>query len=101
MASPWGPSIGHNELNSISFIIVFFSLQENIPLISVMCNKGMRPRHWSQMGEITGFDITPDSGTTLRKMLKLNLGGHMEQFESISGAATKVSSQTRTVNHRK
>ena len=67
-----------------------FLFQENIPLISVMCNKGMRPRHWAQMGEIVGYDITPDSGTTLRKMVKLNLGGHMEQFDTVSAAATKV-----------
>ena len=35
------------------------------------------------MSEIAGFDITPNSGTTLRKVLKLNLGEHMEQFEGI------------------
>jgi len=56
-----------------------------------MCNQGMRTRHWKDMSEIAGFDLTPDSGSTLRKMLKLNLESYMEQFESISGAATKVS----------
>lgn len=45
------------------------------------------------MSEIAGFDITPDSGSTLRKMLKLNLEPHMEMFEGISGAASKVSSK--------
>lgn len=66
------------------------SLQENIPVISIMCNKGMRTRHWKAMSDIAGFDLTPDSGTTLRKMLKLNLEPYMEQFEGISAAATKV-----------
>ena len=60
-------------------------------MISIMCNQGMRTRHWKDMSEIAGFDLTPDSGSTLRKMLKLNLESYMEQFESISGAATKVS----------
>ncbi len=64
--------------------------KENLPLISVMCNKGMRPRHWVNMSDIVGYEITPDSGTTLRKMLKLNLIPFMEQFENISAAATKV-----------
>ena len=41
------------------------------------------------MSDIAGFDLTPDSGTTLRKMLKLNLEPYMEQFEGISAAATK------------
>ena len=60
-------------------------------MIGVMCNNGMRPRHWTDMSGIVGFDLTPDAGTTLRKMLKLNLDPYMEQFETLSGAATKVS----------
>ena len=59
-------------------------------MISIMCNRGMRPRHWKGMSDIAGFDLTPDAGTTLRKMLKLNLEASMEQFEGISAAATKV-----------
>lgn len=50
----------------------------------------MRPRHWSKMSELMGFDITPNAGTTLRKVLKLEIAPHMEMFEGISAAATKV-----------
>ncbi|KAL5014779.1 hypothetical protein ScPMuIL_009049 [Solemya velum] len=64
--------------------------KDTIPVIAIMCNRGMRPRHWEKMSDIAGFDITPDSGTTLRKVLKLNLESFMEQFEGISAAATKV-----------
>ena len=42
------------------------------------------------MSEIYGDDLTPDAGTTLRKMLKKNLEEHMTEFEAISGAASKV-----------
>jgi len=42
------------------------------------------------MSDIVGFDITPDAGTTLRKMLKLNLTPHIVRFEEVSAAATKV-----------
>ena len=59
-------------------------------MIGIMCNKGMRPRHWEKMSNTAGFDLTPDSGTTLRKVLKLDLGKYMEEFEGISAAATKV-----------
>ena len=62
-----------------------------------MCNKGMRPRHWEKMSNTAGFDLTPDSGTTLRKVLKLNLEQYMEEFEGISAAATKVSNFTVTL----
>lgn len=65
--------------------------QEYIPVIGIMCNRGMRPRHWEKMSATAGFDMTPDSGSTLRKVLKLNLEPYLEEFEGISAAATKVS----------
>lgn len=42
------------------------------------------------MSEIVGFDLTPDSGTTLNKVLKQNLTPYLEEFGSISAAASKV-----------
>jgi len=65
-------------------------LQEYLPLVSVLCNSGMRPRHWVKMSDIVGFDVTPDAGTTLRKMLRLNLYPFLPQFEEVSVGATKV-----------
>jgi len=65
-------------------------VQENIPLISTLCNPGIRARHWVKMSEIYGDDLTPDAGTTLRKVLKKNLDPYMTEFEAISGAASKV-----------
>ena len=65
--------------------------QEHIPVIGCLCNPGIRARHWKQMSDIANFDLTPDSGTTLRKLLKLRLAPYMDQFEVISAAATKVS----------
>jgi len=66
------------------------TMQEYIPVIGILCNPGMRPRHWIRISDIAGFDITPDSGTTLRKMLKLNLDPFINLFEEVSVAASKV-----------
>ncbi|XP_030314514.1 dynein heavy chain 12, axonemal [Calypte anna] len=63
--------------------------KENIPTVTILCNPGMKPRHWQQMSNIVGYDLTPNSGTTLRKVLKQNLAPHMEEFEAISVAASK------------
>lgn len=41
------------------------------------------------MSEIIGFSITPDSGTSLRKMLKVNFEPYLEDLESISAGASK------------
>ncbi|XP_023571560.1 dynein heavy chain 12, axonemal isoform X8 [Octodon degus] len=63
--------------------------KECIPTVSILCNPGMRARHWKQMSEIVGYDLTPDSGTTLRKVLKLNLAPYLDKFEVISAGASK------------
>uniref|UniRef100_A0A2K6PQ33 Dynein axonemal heavy chain 12 n=1 Tax=Rhinopithecus roxellana TaxID=61622 RepID=A0A2K6PQ33_RHIRO len=61
-----------------------------------MCR--MRARHWKQMSEIVGYDLTPDSGTTLRKVLKLNLTPYLEKFEVISAGASKEFSLEKAMN---
>ncbi|KAM9343831.1 dynein axonemal heavy chain 12-like [Pholidichthys leucotaenia] len=63
--------------------------KDHINVVSILCNPGLRARHWNQMSNIVGYDLTPDSGTTLRKVLKQNLTPYLEQFESISAAASK------------
>ncbi|KAJ7406929.1 dynein heavy chain 12, axonemal isoform X7 [Willisornis vidua] len=63
--------------------------KENIPTVTVFCNPGLRDRHWEQMSNIVGYDLTPDAGTTLRKVLKQNLGPYLEQFTTISVGASK------------
>uniref|UniRef100_A0A673A977 Dynein axonemal heavy chain 12 n=1 Tax=Sphaeramia orbicularis TaxID=375764 RepID=A0A673A977_9TELE len=63
--------------------------KEHIPLVSILCNPGIRGRHWDQMSETVGYDLTPDSGTTLRKVLKQDLSLYLEAFETISAAASK------------
>ncbi|KAM4720749.1 dynein axonemal heavy chain 12 [Rhinophrynus dorsalis] len=63
--------------------------KEFIPLVSILCNPGIRTRHWIQMSEVVKYDLTPDSGTTLKKVLKQNLTPYLDQFEQISAAASK------------
>ena len=68
-----------------------------MPLVSILCNTGMRARHWVRMSEIVGFDLTPDTGTTLRKMLKLNLYPYLPEFELVSIGATKVTACSQSL----
>lgn len=51
------------------------------------------------MSDIVGFDLTPDSGTTLRKVLKQNLAPYLEEFDSISAVASKVSNHKKSFFH--
>uniref|UniRef100_A0A3P9PVX0 Dynein axonemal heavy chain 12 n=1 Tax=Poecilia reticulata TaxID=8081 RepID=A0A3P9PVX0_POERE len=63
--------------------------EEYVPIVSVLCNPGIRQRHWDSMSKIVDHDLTPNSGTTLRKVLKQNLAPYLTEFESISAAASK------------
>ncbi|XP_054243607.1 dynein axonemal heavy chain 12 [Indicator indicator] len=63
--------------------------KENIPIVTILCNPGMKSRHWQQMSTIVGYDLTPDSQTTLRKLLKQNLAPYLEELEAISVGASK------------
>ncbi|OXB54864.1 hypothetical protein ASZ78_010638, partial [Callipepla squamata] len=56
--------------------------KEYIPTVKVLCNPGIRTHHWQQMSNIVGYDLTPDTGTTLRKVLKQNLAPYLEEFEA-------------------
>ncbi|XP_074055007.1 dynein axonemal heavy chain 12 isoform X8 [Macrotis lagotis] len=74
------------------------TFKENIPTVTILCNPGLRARHWQEMSEIAGFDLTPDSGTTLRKVLKLNLDPFLDKFEVISAGASKEFSLEKAMN---
>jgi hypothetical protein len=66
------------------------SLKENLPVISILCNPGIRDRHWDKMSNIFQKNLKPDTGTTLRKVMQLGLEPYMEQFEQVSAGASKV-----------
>ncbi|CAI8001099.1 Dynein heavy chain 7, axonemal, partial [Geodia barretti] len=65
------------------------TFKDYLPVVHILCNPGLRLRHWEKMSEAIGFNITPDSGTSLRKMIKHNLEPYLEKFEIISAAASK------------
>uniref|UniRef100_A0A674AXZ6 Dynein axonemal heavy chain 12 n=1 Tax=Salmo trutta TaxID=8032 RepID=A0A674AXZ6_SALTR len=69
----------------------------HIPTVSILCNPGIRARHWVQISDIVDYDLTPDSGTTLRKVLKQNLTPYLEQFETISAAEFSLEKAMQTM----
>lgn len=73
-----------------------FNLLENVkwfkkyvPLASCFCNPALRQRHWDDMSKIAGFDLTPDAGTTLRKIINQDLMKDLDKYETISVGASK------------
>lgn len=79
------------SLSSIPHLISVFALfKEHLPVISILCNPGIRDRHWEKMSTIFERNLKPDTGTTLRKILQLGLEPYMERFEQVSAGASKV-----------
>lgn len=63
----------------------------NIPLIQVICNPGLKQRHWDQMNEIIDSDITPNEKTCLKDILKYNklIEKNLDKLSEISALASK------------
>ena len=63
--------------------------QVHIPLISTLCNPGLRDRHWHDISKVVGFRFQPDETTSLAAVLERNLGAFMSGLEQISAVASK------------
>ncbi|XP_064087240.1 dynein axonemal heavy chain 3-like [Macrobrachium nipponense] len=75
--------------------------KEHLPLVAVLCNKGLRARHWESLNKAAGFDITPNAGTSLRKVVQMELGGLLKEFEVVScGASREYSLELSLANMR-
>ena len=61
----------------------------NLPLISTVCNPGLRERHWKEISQVIGFRFQPDEATTLSSVLEKNIAVHIDKLETISAMATK------------
>ena len=63
----------------------------NLPLIQVLCNPGLKPRHWDSMNKILGIDITPNEQTSLKDILVNSkiIEKHLEKLAVVSEEASK------------
>ncbi|XP_025115342.1 dynein heavy chain 5, axonemal-like isoform X3 [Pomacea canaliculata] len=63
---------------------------EMVPLLELMANKAMKPRHWQRIADLTGhaFDIESES-FTLRNILEAPLLKFKEEIEDICISAVK------------
>ncbi|TDH07133.1 hypothetical protein EPR50_G00120640 [Perca flavescens] len=64
--------------------------KEHIPLVQVLCNPGLRERHWDKMSEVAGVSLQPaDDQACVANFLSMHLEQHLNSFEGVSEAASK------------
>ncbi|KAM7380824.1 hypothetical protein PAMP_004096 [Pampus punctatissimus] len=64
--------------------------KEHIPLVQVLCNPGLRGRHWDAMAEVAGISLQPvDDQACVNNFISMHLEQHLSTFEGISEAASK------------
>ncbi|KAH0814233.1 hypothetical protein GEV33_008564 [Tenebrio molitor] len=63
--------------------------EPSLAVIKIMCNEALMKRHWQKMSGVAGFDITPNAGTTLKKIIQIDLKPDIDKYELISFSATK------------
>ncbi|XP_077979573.1 dynein axonemal heavy chain 3-like isoform X2 [Glandiceps talaboti] len=75
--------------------------KQHLPLLGVICNPGIRDRHWEQMSEIVGYDLKPEADTSLFQMIEIGLTKHLDRLEEIGGAASKEYSLEKAMEKMK
>ncbi|KAK3803952.1 hypothetical protein RRG08_059815 [Elysia crispata] len=73
--------------------------KEHLPLINVLCNPGLRTRHWEAISEVANMSIMPTTSTNFSQLLDLNLGRYLTAFDPINESATKEFSLEKALKH--
>lgn len=56
----------------------------------MLCNPGLRGRHWDAMSEIAGISLQPaDDQACVAQFLSMHLDQHLSRFEDIGETASK------------
>uniref|UniRef100_A0AAY4BVG2 AAA+ ATPase domain-containing protein n=1 Tax=Denticeps clupeoides TaxID=299321 RepID=A0AAY4BVG2_9TELE len=68
------------------------AFKEHLPLVHVLCNPGLRIRHWDAMSAVVGTPLPPTgevADACVTHFLSLHLETHLPSLEGISEAASK------------
>ncbi|XP_033631251.1 dynein heavy chain 3, axonemal-like [Asterias rubens] len=73
----------------------------HLPLLGVICNPGIRDRHWERMSEVVGFELKPKPETSMYHMLELGLTKCIDSLEEIGASASKEYSLEKAMEKMK
>ncbi|XP_034748215.1 dynein heavy chain 3, axonemal isoform X1 [Etheostoma cragini] len=72
--------------------------KQHLPILSTICNPGIKDRHWDTISSIVGFAVKPDVSSSLLNMLELGLSKFSKKLEEIGGLASKEYSLEKSLD---
>jgi len=72
--------------------------KQHLPLIQVLCNKGLRDRHWEGFQKAVGFNLKPTETSCLGEYVRKKVSQWLENLSEISDNASKEWSLEKTLD---
>nr|XP_043909238.1 dynein axonemal heavy chain 3-like [Solea senegalensis] len=63
--------------------------KKHLPVLTTICNPGMKENHWDKISEIVGFEVIQEENSSLLDMLDQGLSKFANQLEDIGALASK------------
>ncbi|GAA6232467.1 dynein heavy chain 3, axonemal [Lates japonicus] len=75
--------------------------KQHLPILTTICNPGIKDRHWEKISSIVGFEVKPDVNSSLLNMLDLGLSKYSDKMEEIGASASKEYSLEKSMEKMK
>ncbi|KAL4617872.1 dynein heavy chain 3, axonemal [Arapaima gigas] len=84
-----------------TFKLKMDKFKNHLPILSIICNPGIKDRHWEKISSIVGFEVKPGSDASLSSMLELGLSAYSDTLRELEGAASKEYSLEKALEKMK
>jgi dynein heavy chain, axonemal len=61
--------------------------KSRLPLVTALCNKGLKERHWEAISDVLGFEMEPNPSFTLHRVLDMGVEKYITELEDLSESA--------------
>lgn len=68
-------------------MVIIDDILSHIPIIQYLCNPTLRNRHWSQITDVTGYNINPNEGLTWHWIIESTIEKNITEIASIAKTA--------------
>ncbi|XP_037391966.1 dynein heavy chain 3, axonemal [Pygocentrus nattereri] len=84
-----------------SFGVKIDKFKQHLPILTTICNPGIKQRHWEKISAIVGFEVKPEADTSLLNMVELGLSEFTDKLEEIGASASKEYSLEKALEKMK